>query len=1001
MSMNRPAWRHAVTKTVLFFSLAVFISTAVFSAIPIRAYAFDPTNPTDLIKSYEYYYAVARCIESPYNVNDIANNNFTNTAQAGSIVGVSHLIDPTDGEQQCSTIMPAAISFWGYGSAGAALSDWGFKVSSSGGISSWKNDKPGTGFASAIRAKFYNGNAPQLTDALKYVLYSQSFLVGCQAGNGVDYNSADPGQKAAIDANNNGWLKTTLAWGDPPTATVRAYQIGLDPTNIITITAEGSTIDNAMECQTLANIIPRYVQAYITTYGKNSAVNSTIQNSQIQAEQKNNNSSQSSLCGGWPTDSFSWISCPVSASLAQLSSFLSQMLVNLLYTPTDMIFGTTNPASGASSQAFYNTWKIFRNVGLALVVIAALVMVGSQALGWEILDAYTIRKLLPRMGAALIGIALSWPLLKIGVTFFNDLGVWTHTILTAPFQHLPNNFSDPTKFISEYLLAGAVLGGVGQKIIVELGANGFMSLVFVTAAALLIGLAVLAIRYLMIVFAILTAPLAIAAYVLPGTQKVWGLWKNMLFPALVIFIIIMAFIALGQDMSAVVATQAGSLNGANTTNAATIGWYVLALLLYIAPYLLLPFSFKLAGGLMSTVFSLANDRSRGLFDRQRKKREGIREDRRKRAESNALWDPNSRLQRALGANSWASMMTDPMGNIAHAGRNIPGLRKGGNRIESAINASRTEQTGKLFEELNNKYGYNDKAYRLLSGAHGDLSEKTRKELDRRGLLGRQITSLNDLQSAADVLANSDDGAERLASNSIRNSAGRLATLNRDPEMMRANVTAAGMMGLAAHGFASSQDIADSGNLLMRSKSQGGSELSEGAAQSLVVQSQVMGARGRPDVKAGYGIVFNKGAGGKKGSFESGLTAQGDQNRAQALLGSLSAQDMAGAKSGAFKALKPYISNRLNAGGDAAVAQREQLFSWAGPYSQASADIKEEALRYIRNTPGLQDEFDRYNARTSDPSLRGVGGGDPAATGAGGPGGPGGTGGAPSGGAGRP
>ena len=51
----------------------------------------------------------------------------------------------------------------------------------------------------------------------------------------------------------------------------------------------------------------------------------------------------------------------------------------------------------------------------------------------------------------------------------------------------------------------------------------------------------------------------------------------------------------------------------------------LAIILYIVPYFLIPFTFKLAGGLMSTIFSIANDRTKGPFDKLKNVREGERE----------------------------------------------------------------------------------------------------------------------------------------------------------------------------------------------------------------------------------------------------------------------------------------------------------------------------------------------------------------------------------------
>lgn len=637
------------------------------------------------------------------------------------------------------------------------------------------------------------------------------------------------------------------------------------------------------------------------------------------------------------SESMRWLGCSVFSLLNNAANALKDQLSNYLYADPNVLF---------NSQA-QQAATVFRNIGMVLIVVAGLIMVISQALGFEFLDAYTIRKLMPRLGVSLVGMALAWPLLKFGVTLINDLGGLVYSVFISIANSAGAGASTSTSDLGTAM--GTVLASVvaASGVVIALGAVGALSLIGTIVLALIIGLLVLSVRQLIIFIALIMAPLFIAAYVIPGGQKLWNFWKNTLLTTLFMYPLIMGFIGAGAAMAYIMPE-----NGTNMS--------LLAIIVYFAPYFMLPFAFKMAGGLMSTIFSIVNDKNRGVFDRLKKQRQGIREDRIKRAQNNSLWDPNSRLQKALHANTWASAVTDPMGNIAHTGRKIPGFRKSGSAIDSQINSARTEQTGKLFEELNNKYGFNDKAFRVLSGAHDGLSEETKGKLGN--LAGKKITSLSDIQRMADILQSSGDVSERLAANSLRNASGRLATLNKDPEMLRADVTGAGMMGLAAHGFATSEDLAESGNLLMKNG------LSAGAAQSLVVQSQLYGVRGRPDVKAGYGVVFD----GKEGKFESGITTTSkDNNRAVDLLKSLSASDMAGAKSGAFDALAPTIKQVIGNGGQDAIAVQEQLFSWAGQYSQASADVKAKALQFISDGgPLLQDAFAKYN-REYDPARRGA------------------------------
>jgi hypothetical protein len=203
----------------------------------------------------------------------------------------------------------------------------------------------------------------------------------------------------------------------------------------------------------------------------------------------------------------------------------------------------------------------------------------------------------------------------------------------------------------------------------------------------------------------------------------------------------------------------------------------------------------------------------------------------------------------------------------------------------------------------------------------------------------------------------------LGNNALSESAGRLATLYQDPEMQRASIGAAGIMGLAAHGFASGEDLAEAGNILAKDNG-------VGTTQAILTQAQLMGQRSRPDVKPGYGIVY------KNGKFISGISAEG--GRAEGLVKTLSSGDLAQAKGGAFDALEGTLTHVLDGGGGEAVAIRDQLFSWAGPYSQASVDIKGKAIDYIEARAARDADFAKEWARyqrMEDPEERRRRGGD--------------------------
>lgn len=324
-----------------------------------------------------------------------------------------------------------------------------------------------------------------------------------------------------------------------------------------------------------------------------------------------------------------WILCPllklVNSALNGLDSAISAMLnVN-----TDDLFGQNTD----TGKTYYKAWQTFEGLAIGLLIIGGLIMVISQALGWEMLDAYTIKKVLPRLIVATIGIALSWELMKWFVGFTNDLGLGVQSLIYYPFKQISANanmLGSGSGLIVTLLLSGAGLG---------LGFIGILSLGATALLAIFMAFLVLVLRKLVIVVLVLTAPLAIAAYILPNTQSVWKLWHESFSKALLMYPMIMGFIAVGRVLAV---TSSGS--------GATALGQIVGIVAYIIPYFMIPATFRFAGGALRTVGGFVNDRSRGAFDRLKKGR-GERIARNTAAlKSGSRFNPQSKVTRALGGN---------------------------------------------------------------------------------------------------------------------------------------------------------------------------------------------------------------------------------------------------------------------------------------------------------------------------------------------------------------
>lgn len=298
-----------------------------------------------------------------------------------------------------------------------------------------------------------------------------------------------------------------------------------------------------------------------------------------------------------------WIVCPIVGIMHEGTNFMQSIINRLMEVDTTAIFDTSTD----SGKAYYNAWNSFRLFGLALIVIAGLVMVISQALGLEIIDAYTIKKIMPRLVVAIIGISLSWWLLRYAAELTNDLGIGVRSVIYAPFQDLAKNYGGMQHFGSN--LFELIFGGAFLAV---LGVGGILSLLATIGLAALIAFLVLVVRQIVLTFLFILAPIAIACYVLPNTQKVYKIWWESLSKGLLMFPIITAFIAAGQVFSIVASSNQGSSFGINN---------IVAIVAYFLPYFALPFTFRLAGGAISTIGGVVNDRNRGTFDRLKKYRD--------------------------------------------------------------------------------------------------------------------------------------------------------------------------------------------------------------------------------------------------------------------------------------------------------------------------------------------------------------------------------------------
>ena len=299
-------------------------------------------------------------------------------------------------------------------------------------------------------------------------------------------------------------------------------------------------------------------------------------------------SSEDCLSSGGP---LSWITCAVFDGITGLESTIENEVASLLKV-TPINFSTTCSPND-NSGCIFNVWANFRIYGNLFLIIALLIAVLVEAIGGGMVANYTIKKMIPRILVAVILINLSIYVVAIMIDVFNILGAGVYDLIKQPFQaagvwHIM--VGGGTGILTTLAGGGAatllLIGIIGDGI-------GFLLLTIAVPAILaVIGVLItIVIRQGLIIFLTITAPIAFALYCLPNTEQYFKKWWDLLIKTLVVYPVVMLVIAIAN----VTAVVFGSLSSDNSWN------QILGIIAGIIPLFLIPFAFKISGGVISQV----------------------------------------------------------------------------------------------------------------------------------------------------------------------------------------------------------------------------------------------------------------------------------------------------------------------------------------------------------------------------------------------------------------
>lgn len=626
-----------------------------------------------------------------------------------------------------------------------------------------------------------------------------------------------------------------------------------------------------------------------------------------------------------------WVVCPVVTGLTDLVDVLdkfinTQMTVGTPGQSSDPNQIFCNSQSGKktatnageahdldSCAAYYKAWSSIRNIALGLMVVVGLIVLISQALGFEILDAYTIRKVLPRLLLCAVAITISWPLMRFFVEFTNDLAYGIRYIIYEPFAGLKSPVLG-----TDGLAASSFLGLLGLNAI---GIFGLLTYVGTALLAALVAYLVLVLRQILIIMCVIFAPIAIVMYILPNTQKYYKLWWESFSKALLMFAFISAMIALGRVFAA--------LSGLNNPG---LAGQLLAFAGYFIPYFLLPLSFQFAGGALRQIGGFVNDRGKGGFDRLRNARKENTANRIKRARTGGIYRDDfmqfkfrpGGKQRSVGklANTFGNWTFDfdeqarvTAGQVPGPGRALFG--RGSDIMKSEIEDQRIEHSKKAAGMLDLHY----QSGRAISGQLGYFTDDLNKTEEGRAARRRMdqqfgvrdsfvrdengewvatewrgVTGKNEAEEMAEILSHGGIGG-RLASQELAAKAGAIGNLKINEETRRADIETVGLISAAKAGRLENEDIvarrksqeSEPGRFIDRRQQPGYGAKEMALLQDIATQKRTSQARG-------HGIQFDE-----QGRAYS-VYAKPDSGEALNSVMRMSTQDIGGSKSEDLKAI---------------------------------------------------------------------------------------------------
>lgn len=281
-----------------------------------------------------------------------------------------------------------------------------------------------------------------------------------------------------------------------------------------------------------------------------------------------------------------WFLCPAFDKIANLFSDGAQNLITNFLEVQPLTF----------SGDIYKTWEAMRNLANIgfIFVFLMIIIANTTSMGGGV---YSIKRMLPRLIAAVILVQASYLISALIIDFGNILGAGAGQLIHGALHGGSSTGYSLGALVEN---ATAVAAAMIVLALVNWALAAPLALVLVLAALGFI--ATLAIRYLLIGVLIVVSPLAFAAMVLPNTEPYFAKWRSMLIRLVLMYPIIIVLLSVAGNVGGLIPLTANSGSvGGGLGQSLTVG--VIKVLVFAGCFYAVTQTFKWAGGLMSEAYS--------------------------------------------------------------------------------------------------------------------------------------------------------------------------------------------------------------------------------------------------------------------------------------------------------------------------------------------------------------------------------------------------------------